>query len=259
MVPEMRMNGMSRPLERKILSASMPVKPGIWKSEVTASQRSCASAVSSSAAVCTRREVGSNPPRRSASSASFASSSESSTIRTLTGLFTRYCAPAAVDSSSTNLSLIMRVIAGSSSTTSIRFFIGQVLSSYPKHQERRRAPFGTVRHSNGPPVHDNDAARNSKAKPGAFAHRLGSKKGVKQLILVLGRNPRSAVPDVDGNHRLPYPKHTPLGVLQITLTQAYRARDNFDAPALSHGLRRIRKQVDENLHQAVWIGKYRVH
>src|SRR5450830_936855 len=100
----------------------------------------------------------------------------------------------------------MRVIAGSSSTTSIRFFIGQVLSIYPKHQERRRAPFGTVRNANGPPVQDNDAARNSKPKPRAFAHRLGSKKGLKQLFLVLGRNPRSVVPDVDGNHRLPYPK-----------------------------------------------------
>jgi hypothetical protein len=111
----------------------------------------------------------------------------------------------------------MRVIVGSSSTTSIRFFIGQVLSSYPKHQERRRAPFGTVRNANGSPVQDNDAARNSKAKPSAFAHRLGSKKGLKQLILVLGRNSRSAVPDVDGNHRLPYPKHARLGLLQITL------------------------------------------
>src|ERR1035437_8047855 len=217
MVPEMRMTGMSRPVERKILSASMPVKPGILKSKMTASQRSCASAVSSSAAVCTRRYVGSNPPTRRARSASFASSSESSMIRTLTGLFTPYCAPAAVDSSSTNLSLTMKVISGSSSTTSIRFFVGQVPSIYPKHQERRRAPFGTVRHANGYPVHNNDAARNSKPKPGAFAHRLGGKKGLKQLFLVLGRNSRSVVPDVDGNHRLPYPKRARLGLLQIKL------------------------------------------
>src|ERR1017187_2387756 len=111
----------------------------------------------------------------------------------------------------------MRVIAGSSSTTSIRFFIGQVLSIYPKHQERRRAPSGTVRNANGSPVHDNDAARNSKPKPRAFAHRLGSKKGLKQLFLMLGQKSRSVVPDVDGNQRLPNPKHARLRSLQITL------------------------------------------
>src|ERR1039458_9680888 len=121
----------------------------------------------------------------------------------------------------------MRVISGSSSTTSIRFFIGQVLSIYPKHQERRRAPFGTVRNANGSPVHDNDAARNSKAKPRAFAHRLGSKKGLKQLFLVLGRNPRSAVPDVDGNHRLPYSKQARLGLLPIPLPLGYPAPLQF--------------------------------
>src|ERR1035437_10264379 len=102
--------------------------------------------------------------------------------------------------------LIIRVNAGSSSTTSIRFFIGRVLSIYPKHQERRRSPLGTVGYVYGSFVHDNDVARNSKAKSGALAHRLGSEKRLKQPFLLPGRNSRSIVSDFGGNHPPPDPE-----------------------------------------------------
>ena len=55
MVPDTKMNGISRPEARKAFSASTPLKPGRRKSDNTASQRSCCSAARSESASCTRR------------------------------------------------------------------------------------------------------------------------------------------------------------------------------------------------------------